>query len=106
MNNNGVIKINPGMMAAMSKGGLNLDVFRREITVLECLISGTSFCDLNEIGPRLEAGCALGAKREPKNEFDPFAVSLWAGKMKVGYIPREKNEVIARLMDAGKQFIV
>jgi hypothetical protein len=27
----------------------------------------------------------------------------WKAK-KIGYIPRDQNEVIARLMDAGKQF--
>ena len=46
----------------------------------------------------------LETKREADNEFDEFAVSLWFGKTKVGFIPKEKNEVIARLMDAGKQF--
>jgi hypothetical protein len=29
---------------------------------------------------------------------------LHFGNTNVGYIPRDKNEVIARLMDAGKQF--
>ncbi len=38
------------------------------------------------------------------NKFDLFAIGLWCYDTKVGYIPREENEVIARLMDAGKQF--
>ena len=42
--------------------------------------------------------------REAKNEFDVFAVALHFNKNKIGYIPRDKNEVIARLMDAGKSF--
>ena len=32
------------------------------------------------------------------------AIALWFQDTKVGYIPKEKNEVLARLMDAGKQF--
>ena len=41
--------------------------------------------------------------REPENEFDDLAILVKNkdGK-KLGYIPRQKNEVIARLMDAGK----
>ena len=33
-----------------------------------------------------------------------FAIALWFQNTKVGYIPGEKNEMLARLMDAGKQF--
>ena len=41
--------------------------------------------------------------RESKNEYDDLAILVKnnAGK-KLGYIPRMKNEVMARLMDAGK----
>jgi hypothetical protein len=31
-------------------------------------------------------------------------IALYFKADKIGYIPRDKNEVIARLMDAGKQF--
>jgi hypothetical protein len=37
-------------------------------------------------------------------ESDEFALPLYFKDVKVGYIPRDKNEVIARLMDAGKAF--
>ena len=41
--------------------------------------------------------------REPKNKVDEDAIMIKnAKKHKVGYVPRSHNEVIARLMDAGK----
>ena len=36
--------------------------------------------------------------------LDQFAISLYFKEIKAGYIPKEKNQVIARLMDAGKAF--
>lgn len=43
-------------------------------------------------------------KREGDNKFDHFAIALSFQNTQVGYISKEKNEVLARLMDAGKQF--
>lgn len=103
-NETSLIKINPGLLAALSNGSISLDVFAKEIVVLECLVAGTSFRKLDKVEPELNQKVKLETKREADNEFDEFAVSLWFGKTKVGFIPKEKNEVIARLMDAGKQF--
>ncbi len=92
----GLIKINPGLLATLSKGGLNLNVFSKEVVVLQCLVAGTSFRSFNNIEDQLVASVKLSIQRESKNEHDPFAVSLWYEKIKVGYIPKSKNEVIAR----------
>ncbi len=99
-----LIKVNPGLLSALSKGAFSLDVFAREILVLECLAAGTSFRKLDKEQDELKETVQLELKREGDNTFDPFAVALWFQSTKVGYIPREKNEVLARLMDAGKQF--
>ena len=100
----GLIVVNPGLLAALSKGQLNIDVFKKEILVLECLVAGTSFRKLNEIEAELVNTVQLEIKREGQNEFDKFAIALHYKDTKVGYIPKDKNEVIARLMDAGKAF--
>ena len=102
--NESLIKVNPGLLSALSKGNFSLDVFAREILVLECLIAGTSFRKLDKVQDDLNETVRLEMKREGNNEFDHFAVALWFGNTKVGYIPKDKNEVLARLMDAGKQF--
>ena len=99
-----LIKVNSGLLAALSKGALTIDVMPRQILVLECLVAGTSFRKLNAIEPQIKAEVKLDVKREADNEYDEYAVALYFEKSKIGFIPRDKNEVIARLMDAGKQF--
>jgi hypothetical protein len=99
-----LIKVNPGLLSALSKGAFSIDVVAREILVLECLAAGTSFRKLDNVQDELKETVQLEMKREGDNEFDNFAVALWFQNTKVGYIPKEKNEVLARLMDAGKQF--
>ena len=102
--NNSIIKINPGLLEALSKGQLNIDVFKKEIMVLECMVAGTSFRKLDKVEAELLSTVQLEMKREGKNEFDQFAIALFFKEIKIGYIPKDKNQVIARLMDAGKAF--
>lgn len=99
-----LIKLNPALLAALSKGGMQIDVFTKDILVLECIVAGTSFRKLKDLEPKLDATIKLDLKREPDNEYDKFAIALLFEKNKIGFIPRDKNEVIARLMDAGKAF--
>jgi hypothetical protein len=98
-----LVKVSPGLLSALSKG-VSLDVFSKEILVLECLAAGTSFRKLDKVQDELNEKVQLTMKREGNNEFDPFAIGLWYQDTKVGYIPKAKNEMPARLMDAGKQF--
>lgn len=99
-----LIKVSSGLLSALSSGQLQIDVFKKEILVLECMVAGTSFRKLDDVEAQLTATVKLGVRREANNEFDTFAVALHFNDTKVGYIPKDKNEVIARLMDAGKSF--
>ena len=99
-----LIKVNTGLLAALSSGAISIDVMPKEILVLECLVAGTSFRKLEAVEPELKSEVKLSCKREAGNEHDEFAIGLWFNNTKVGYIPRDKNEVVARLMDAGKTF--
>ena len=99
-----LIKINTGLLAALSNGAISIDVMPKEILVLECLVAGTSFRKLQDLEPELISEVKLELKRDNKNEHDQMAVELLFNKTKIGFIPKEKNEVIARLLDAGKSF--
>jgi hypothetical protein len=101
---NSLIKVNAPLLAALSKGLGNLQVMQQDILVLQCQVAGTSFRNLQEVEPSLVNEIRLEMKREPANEYDNLAIALYFGKHKIGYIPRDKNEVIARLMDGGKAF--
>ncbi len=101
-----LVTIDPALLALMhasfGKDGALLP-FAKEIMLIEGRIAGTSHRDLQEVEPSLVPGCLLPLKREPANPHDPLAVMILdeAGHH-LGYLPRAKNEAIARLMDAGK----
>lgn len=99
-----LIKVTPGLMAGLSRGQFDLDVFKKDILVLECTVAGTSFRELDDIEAELNVQEQLIVKREADNEADKFAIALYFKEVKAGYIPKSKNEVIANLLDAGKSF--
>jgi hypothetical protein len=75
----------------------------REVDVLQCHVAGTTYAQLPD---RYEEGLSTGQRlrcvREPDNPADALAIRIEdpAGR-KVGYLPRSRNEVLARLLDAG-----
>ncbi|MDD2244340.1 MAG: hypothetical protein VB024_04410 [Dysgonamonadaceae bacterium] len=42
--------------------------------------------------------------RHPKNEYDEFAIGIYFNDIKIEWVMQELNQVISRLMDAGKVF--
>ena len=99
-----LIKSTPGLLKLLHENNTSLDVFRRDMLALSCLVAGTSYQKLKAIEPELLHQTVFEMKREAANEFDKKAVAIYYDKNKIGYIPKEKNEVIANLMDAGKKF--
>jgi hypothetical protein len=77
--------------------------YTQDIHLLDCHVAGTSHLDLAGVEPQLLSGDLLVLRREPDNPHDPLAILILDRRgAKLGYIPRAKNEVLARLMDAGK----
>ena len=103
---NGIAVIDPAKLAlikgSFGKNGLPLP-FVKEIFLLQCHVAGTSFKDVETIAPGLNEGHFLTFKRDAKNEYDKLAIAIYdeVGN-NIGYVPRDKNEVLARLMDCGK----
>ncbi len=66
--------------------------------------AGTFYHDLGEKKPMLGFWDELTLQREPDNAYDPRAVAILTsdGDM-LGYIPRDRNQDIAALLDAGEQ---
>ena len=101
-----LVSIDPALLALIhgSFGGdVELLPFAKEIMLIECQIAGTSHCDLEAVEPTLLSGHLLALKGEPQNPHDALAIMIFdeAGHH-LGYVPRAKNEVLARSMDAGK----
>jgi len=77
--------------------------FVQEIFLMECHIAGTTHVDIKAIEPDLIINEPLIFRRETDNKYDELAILILDKKeRKIGYVPMAKNEVIARLMDAGK----
>lgn len=102
--NNALIKPNSGLATLLASQSLNLNVLLKDIIVLETKVAGTMFYEPEEFEPLLKVDSILKMQREPDNAYDKFAVALLYEDGKIGYVPRSQNEVIARLMDAGKEF--
>jgi hypothetical protein len=78
--------------------------FSKDIFLIEVHIAGTTHIDnMNELEPKLVEGLEVVFFREPDNQYDKNAIVVKDKEgNKLGYVPRAKNEILSRLMDAGK----
>ncbi len=79
--------------------------FSQEIFLTTTNVAGLQYVrGIKKVAEKLEQNQELKLLRELQNEHDELAVLVKTldGK-KIGYIPRNNNEIIARLMDAGKR---
>jgi hypothetical protein len=102
----GIVKIDPKYLeivrTSLDKTGMPKP-FVQEVELLDCNIAGTTFLNLKDIEPKLKKHQLLVLKREPKNNYDNKAILiLTEDGQKLGYVPQEKNEILSKLMDAGK----
>ncbi len=88
---------------SFGKGGIPIP-FVKEIFLLESKVAGTGFVDdIKHKTESLKPGSVLMFQREPNNKHDKKAIKILNGKdEKIGYVPRANNEILSRLMDAGK----
>ena len=104
-NETGLSKTDPGLLKLVSQGTISFKAFEEDILALESIVAGTSYLNLKEIEKEIiPKETELILKREPDNKFDKFAIKVLYKNNKLGYIPKSKNQTIARLMDVGKQF--
>lgn len=78
--------------------------FESKIVLFESVrIAGTTHTpNINDVIDRIPEDALLRFVREPDNQADPWAIRVEYDGRKIGYMPADKNELIARLMDGGK----
>ena len=103
---NQIVPLSPGLLELISKSaGSGLMPFSREIFLLDIVVAGTSHCtQIEDVIPQLLPETVLIMLRDPKNEYDKYAIAIYLDKVRIGWVPQELNLVISRLMDAGKAF--
>lgn len=103
----GIVKLTPELLAMFAGAGNSntLMPFTREIFLLDIVVAGTSFCDsIEEVAPQLSPDTVLKMVRDPENQHDEHAIGIYFENTRIGWVPRQLNLVISRLMDAGKAF--
>lgn len=79
----------------------NVPEEKSEIRLSSPYIAGFQYYQGVEIEQMLKENDSLILKRESQNPHDCYAIEVFNGKNKLGYLPREENKVIARMMDQG-----
>ena len=64
-------------------------------------IAGFSYWDGCEALEHLKPGKELELVREEDNKFDPYAVAIWYGDYKLGFVPRGENKEISKYIEMG-----
>ena len=76
----------------------------REILLARMHVAGTAYYDAEAVADRLRPGQRLALRRQPGNRHDALAIEVFGPRgHKLGYVPRRRNEMPARLIDAGKR---
>lgn len=84
-------------------GGSAIRPFSRNIFLLKTNAAGCHYVEnIEQHLKEIEIGQKLTLLREPRNPVDKRAILIMNGDQKLGYIPRRQNEILSRLMDAGK----
>ena len=78
--------------------------FSRQIYLISASIAGLYYVDnIDDILGEIKPESGLLFVREPDNKYDELAILVKdQNGNKLGYVPRKKNPILARLMDAGK----
>jgi hypothetical protein len=69
--------------------------------LLHCKIAGFTYWDGPAAFPELKIGTVLRLVREDANKFDPYAVAIYYGEYKLGFVPKEHNHELSKFVELG-----
>jgi hypothetical protein len=96
---------NAGQLGLINKNSLSIPLpFQSKIVLFEAVrIAGTTHASgIDDVMKCMPEDASVDFVREPENLVDKWAIRVDFAGQKLGYMPADKNEVIARLMDGGK----
>lgn len=64
-------------------------------------IAGFAYYDGLEVIEELTLGKAVQLISEADNPYDPEAVAIYYEEIKIGYVPKDKNELLSKLLYFG-----
>jgi len=91
---------------AEEEGGEAPESRFKKTDLLDFVVAGTTFCKEFDKSDEdfVKDGMTLIVKRED-NKHDANAIALYVGDVRIGYVPKNQNPVLAKLLDAGKILI-
>jgi len=72
----------------------------RRFYLLQCFVAGFRFYKGMDLLAEMNEGDTLELVREPENKYDQCAIALHWNKEKIGFIPKEENKFLSKLLDA------
>lgn len=76
------------------------------IQLMQSKIAGTTYIQNRNALAALRPGDILALEKDGDNRFDPRAVAIYdADGVQVGFIPKEDNEAVNSLIEAGKTLV-
>ena len=100
------LKVTASDLSLLKTGGFELSqFFARDILLIHTHLMGCQNVeDHMDYLKEISVGSRLTLLREPDNPVDERAILVLTDKgHKIGYVPRADNEILANLMDAGKE---
>lgn len=64
-------------------------------------IAGFTYWDGCMVLEELRPGMKLDLVREQENRFDPYAVAIYYGEHKLGFVPRKENHQLSKFLELG-----
>ena len=68
---------------------------------MSCQVAGFGHWYGLQVLEKLRPGKKLKLRSEPDNPYDPNAVSVWCGRTKIGFVPRARNQELAKMLFFG-----
>jgi hypothetical protein len=91
------------VLRALEKGQKLPKPYGVEIYLHKTYIAGVQYYNAKKNIENIKEGNYLVFRREPENPYDSKAIMIMdLDGDKLGYIPRDDNGIISKLMDAGK----
>ena len=83
-------------------GGAGFSAIRHsETSIFTGALVGLSYYELQYVYHHIHEGTALELRREPRNRHDYNAIAVYFRNHKIGFLPKNANELAAHLMDEG-----
>lgn len=73
----------------------------KKVKIYENYIKGIAHYRFKKVGTKLKEGDSVYLKREPGNLYDSFAIEVYHGDNKLGYIAAYENIALSNLLDQG-----